>query len=79
MNKKIIAIAVSVIVVIVIGVSWFFLKSTSLNDLIEEANQCQSYQLVGNMEMLENDELKSYQVTSTYARIDKKDYYKLEL
>ena len=54
MNKKIIAIAVSVIVVIVIGVSWFFLKSTSLNDLIEEANQCQSYQLVGNMEMLEN-------------------------
>ena len=47
MNKKIIAIAVSVIVVIVIGVSWFFLKSTSLNDLIEEANQCQSYQLVG--------------------------------
>lgn len=79
MNKKIIAIAVSVIVVIVIGVSWFFLKSTSLNDLIEEANQCQSYQLVGNMEMLENDELKSYQVTSTYARIDKKDYYKVEL
>ena len=63
MNKKIIAIAVSVIVVIVIGVSWFFLKSTSLNDLIEEANQCQSYQLVGNMEMLENDELKCYQVT----------------
>lgn len=79
MNKKIIAIAVSVIVVIVIGVSWFFLKSKSLNDLIEEANQCQSYQLVGNMEMLENDELKSYQVTSTYARIDKKDYYKVEL
>ena len=79
MNKKIIAIAVSVIVVIVIGVSWFFLKSTSLNDLIEEANQYQSYQLVGNMEMLENDELKSYQVTSTYARIDKKDYYKVEL
>ena len=29
--------------------------------------------------MLENDELKSYQVTSTYARIDKKDYYKVEL
>lgn len=79
MNKKIIAIAVSVIVVIVIGVSWFFLKSTSLNDLIEEANRCQSYQLVGNMEMLENDELKSYQVTSTFARIDKKDYYKVEL
>ena len=79
MNKKIIAIAVSVIVVIVIGVSWFFLKSTSLNDLIEEANQCQSYQLVGNMEMLENDELKSYQVTSTYGRIDKKDYYTVAL
>ncbi len=29
--------------------------------------------------MLENDELKSYQVTSTYARLDKKDYYKVEL
>ncbi|UTY38451.1 hypothetical protein NMU03_12420 [Allocoprobacillus halotolerans] len=47
--------------------------------MIKEANECQSYQLVGNMEMLENDELKSYQVTSTYARLDKKDYYKVEL
>lgn len=79
MNKKIIAIAVSVIVVIVIAVSFFFFKSSSLDDLIKEANECQSYQLVGNMEMLENDELKSYQVTSTYARLDKKDYYKVEL
>ncbi len=31
------------------------------------------------MEMLENDELKSYQVTSTYANIKDKDYYKVEL
>lgn len=78
MNKKIIAIA-AVIVVIVFGVSIWMLNSSSLDDLIEEASQCQSYQLVSNMEMLENDELKSYQVTSTFAHIDDQDYYKVEL
>lgn len=78
MNKKIIAIA-AVIVVIVFGVSIWMLNSSSLDDLIEEASQCQSYQLVSNMEMLENDELKSYQVTSTFARIDDQDFYKVEL
>ena len=46
---------------------------------MKEANAYKSYQLVCNMEMLENDELKSYQVTSTYGKIDDKDYYKVEL
>ena len=58
---------------IVIGVSWFFLKSTSLNDLIEEANQCQSYQLVGNMEMLEKmciRDSSSTDITSIYLKTD---------
>ena len=79
MNKKIIAITAGVFVVIGIVVWFVFFKSSSLDDLLKSADACQSYQLVGNMEMLENDELKSYQVTSTYAQIEKKDYYKVEL
>lgn len=79
MNKKYIAIVVSVVVVLIGGFCFFKFKSSSLDKLMKEANAYKSYQLVCNMEMLENDELKSYQVTSTYGKIDDKDYYKVEL
>lgn len=79
MNKKVILTIIIVVAVIVVGTGIFFFKSSSLDDLIQEASECQSYQLIGNMEMLENDELKSYQVISTYAHIDEKHYYKVEL
>lgn len=80
MNKKRIAIVAGVVAAVaVIGVSLWALTSSSLDKLIEDASEYKSYQLVCNMEMLENDELKSYQVTSTYAHLDQKDYYKVEL
>lgn len=78
MNKKYIAIIVGV-VVLVAGFCFFKFRSSSIGQLEKKAKDYKSYELVCNMEMLENDELKSYQVTSTYASIDSKDYYKVEL
>ena len=79
MNKKYMAIIAGVVIVIVGVVCFFMFKGSSLSSLVKSANEYNSYELVCNMEMLENDELKSYQVTSTYGKLDKKDYYKVEL
>ncbi len=78
MNKKSIVIISSVVLLIVIGII-FKSRSYSYKDAINDAVNVKSYELVSQMEMLENDELKTYQVTSTYANIDNKDYYKVEL
>lgn len=79
MNKKIIAIVAGGVVVL--GAVFCFLKfkTSSLDKMMKQAKDYQNYEMVCNMEMLENDELKSYQVTSTYASIEDKDYYKVEL
>jgi len=78
MNKKYIGLIVAGLVLIG-GFCFFKFKSASFNQALKTMQDCKQYQLVCNMEMLENDELKSYQVTSTYASIDDKDYYKVEL
>jgi len=78
MNKKYIAMIVAGVLVIG-GFCFFKLKSTSLKQALKTAEEYTSYELVCNMEMLENDELKSYQVTSTYASLNNQDYYKVEL
>ena len=78
MNKKYIALIVGVIVLIG-GFCFFKFKSSSLDKVYKTASAYKSYEFVCNMEMLDNDELKSFQVTSTYASIDDQDYYKVEL
>lgn len=78
MNKKYIAMIVAGILVIG-GFCFFKMKSTSLKQALKEAEEYKNYELVCNMEMLENDELKSYQVTSSYASIGEQSYYKVEL
>ena len=78
MNKKYIAIIVAVVVVIG-GICFFKLKSTSLKQALKTVEKYTNYEMVCHMEMLENDELKSYQVTSSYASFNEKDYYKVEL
>lgn len=78
MNKKYIAMIVAGILVVG-GFCFFKMKSTSLKQTLKEAEEYKNYELVCNMEMLENDELKSYQVTSLYASIGKQSYYKVEL
>lgn len=78
MNKKIIIGGVVAVVVIVAGIAFMKLKSPSLKSALEEAKQCTSYTLESSMELLENDELKSYQVNVTYLK-NENDYFKVEL
>lgn len=77
MKKKymIIGAIVCIIVVIFGFIQW---GTSSFEETFTKASKYKNYELVCNMEMLENDELKSYQVTSTYASL-KEDYYKVEL
>lgn len=79
MNKKYIAIIIGAVVVIGGGFCFFKFKSNSLDKSMKIAQEYKNYEFVCNMDMLENDELKSYQVTSTYASVDDKDYFKVEL
>lgn len=78
MNKKYIIMLV-VGVLLVATFCFFKLKPTSLKQALKDVEDYKNYELVCNMEMLENDELKSYQVTSTYASVDETEYYKIEL
>lgn len=78
MQKKYIAIIV--VCVLIIGTFGFFkFKSNSYKSTLKDVDDYKNYELVCNMEMLENDELKSYQVTSTYASLNETDFYKIEL
>lgn len=78
MNKKYIAL-IAAGALLIGGFCFFKLKSSSLDKTLKAAKQVKNYEFVCNMEMLENDELKSYQVTSSYGSFDDKDYYKVEL
>ncbi len=79
MDKKKLIIIIILVVILVLGIGFFVLRGSSLEKTLEEVQSYTSYELICNMEMLENDELRSYQVTSTYALIDDSDYYKVEL
>lgn len=78
MNKKYV-IVIMVGALIIGGFAFFKLKSRSLKQALKDVQEYKDYELVCQMEMLENDELKTYQVTSTFASIDKQDFYKVEL
>lgn len=77
MNKKIIIGGV-VALVLIAGFVFFKLKTPSLKSTLKEVKECSSYTLESSMELLENDELKSYQVNVTYLK-KKKQYFKVEL
>ena len=77
-DKKYIIMIIFAILLIAIF-CFFKFRSTSLKDALKNAENYQFYEMECSMEMLENDELKSYQVTSTFAHIDDNDYYKVEL
>ncbi|MCD7892582.1 MAG: hypothetical protein LUG60_02680 [Erysipelotrichaceae bacterium] len=79
MDKKKIIIIITLVVIIILGIGFFVLRGSSLEKTLEEVQAYTSYELICNMDMLENDELRSYQVTSTYALIDDNEYYKVEL
>lgn len=68
------------LVICAIGIVVFFkFKSNSLDETLKEAKSMSSYQLVCDMEMTQNDELKSYEVKVDYLKKDKQKYYRVEL
>lgn len=78
MKKKYIII-ISIIVVCIVSLCLFFkFKSPSLKKTLKEVKKINSYTLESSMEMIENDELKSYEVKVSYLK-DSKDYFKVEL
>ena len=46
---------------------------------MEKVKAYDHYELICDMEMVQNDELKSYEVTVDYLKTKKKEYYKVEL
>ena len=76
--KKIYLI-ISIIVILVAGFLFYCMKGNSLKSTLEEAKKVNNYQLVCDMEMSQNDELKSYEVKVEYLKKDKQKYYRVEL
>ena len=60
------------LVICAIGIVVFLkFKNNSLDETLKEAKSMNSYQLVCDMEMTQNDELKSYEVKVDYLKKDK--------
>ena len=76
--KKIYLI-ISIIVILVAGFLFYRMKGNSLKSTLEEAKKVNNYQLVCDMEMSQNDELKSYEVKVEYLKKEKQKYYRVEL
>lgn len=78
MKKVYIGIGVAV-ALIVSGLLFFKFKSNSLEKTLEKVQAYDKYTMTCNMEMVENDELKSYLVNVAYFQKDKQEYFKVEL
>lgn len=76
--KKIYLI-IGIIVMVVVGFLFYRMKGNSLKSTLEEAKKINNYQLVCEMEMSQNDELKSYEVKVDYLKKEKQKYYRVEL
>ncbi len=78
MKKIYIGIGVAVALVIV-TITTFAFGSNSLDKTADKAKENNEYVMTSHMEILENDELKSYLVNVSYLQNDDKKYYKVEL
>lgn len=78
MKKIYIGIAVAVSLIIA-SLIFFKFKDNSLDKTIDKVKAYDKYTLTCNMEMVENDELKSYLVNVSYLKEKKDEYYKVEL
>ncbi|MFV0392933.1 MAG: LolA family protein [Coprobacillaceae bacterium] len=77
---KKIYIVIGLAVAVLVGIFGFFkLKSNSLDSTKDKAKEYDKYVMTCHMEMLENDELKSYLVNVSYLEKDDKQFYKVEL
>lgn len=77
--KKIYIIGIVAVTLIAAIFLFYMLKGDSLEDTLEKAKAYSHYELVCDMEMVQNDELKSYEVTVSYLKEKKNEYYKVEL
>ena len=75
--KKIYLI-ISIIVILVAGFLFYRMKGNSLKSTLEEAKKVNNYQLVCDMEMSQNDELKSYEVKVEYLKKEKQKYNRIK-
>ncbi len=77
---KKIYIGIGVAIVLLAGTFGIFKwRSNSLDKTKSRAHNYDKYEMTCHMEMLENDELKSYLVNVSYLLKDKKEFYKVEL
>ena len=60
--KKVYLIIGAIVIVIISLFLFFKLKNDSLEDVLTKAKRNNKYELVCDMEMVQNDELKSYEV-----------------
>ena len=73
-------IIIGAIVVFIISLFLFFkLKTDSLESTLSKAKKSTKYELVCDMEMVQNDELKSYEVKVDFLKQKEQKYYKVEL
>lgn len=77
--KKLYIIIIGLVICAIGIVVFFKFKNNSLDETLKEAKSMSSYQLVCDMEMTQNDELKSYEVKVDYLKKDKQKYYRVEL
>lgn len=76
MDKKRIMI-VSGIVIVVIACIYFLTRGNSLDEQKEIVSNYDTYIMTCNMDLLENDELKSFQIEVTYQQAG--EYYKVSI
>lgn len=77
--KKIYIIVITAVVFMISLFLFFKLKGQSLEKTLEKAKGYTKYELVCDMEMVQNDELKSYEVKVDFLKNKKQKYYKVEL
>lgn len=77
--KKIYIIGIVAVTLIAAIFLFYMLKGDSLEETLEKVKSYQHYELICDMEMVQNDELKSYEVTVSYLKEKKNEYYKVDL
>lgn len=66
--KKLYIVIIGLVICAIGIVAFFKFKNNSLDETLKEAKSMSSYQLVCDMEMTQNDELKSYEVKVDYLK-----------
>ena len=72
--KKVYLIIGAIVIVIISLFLFFKLKNDSLEDVLTKAKRNNKYELVCDMEMVQNDELKSYEVKVDFLKQQKQKY-----